>query len=92
MKSEDIRSLWIRYDEEDKTYSIDIDTSSYSVSFPKTQIQFTCADNIALPYSIAILDENNNIVNTYSLTARVQQPELPQENQSTQPTQPTQDN
>ena len=92
MKSEDIRSLWIRYDEEDKTYSIDIDTSSYSVSFPKTQIQFTCADNIALPYSIVILDENDNIVNTYSLTARVQQPEQPQEQSQDQLTQPTQDN
>jgi hypothetical protein len=92
MKPEDIRSLWIRYDEEDKTYSIDIDTSSYTVSFPKTQIQFTCADNIALPYSIVILDENNNIVNTYSLTARVQQPEQPQEQSQDQPTQSAQDN
>lgn len=92
MKPEDIRSLWIRYDEESKTYSIDIDTASYSVSFPKTQIQFTCADNIALPYSIIILDENNNIVNTYSLTARVQQPEQPQEQPQDQSIQPTQDN
>ena len=89
MKPEDIRSLWIRYDEEDNTYSIDIDTSSYSISYPKTQIQFTCADNMALPFSVVVLDENNNTVNTFSLTAR---PVQPKEEQSMQEEQPTQNN
>ena len=89
MKPEDIRSLWIRYNEEDNTYSIDIDTSSYSISYPKTQIQFTCADNMALPFSVVVLDENNNAVNTFSLTAR---PVQPKEEQPIQEKQPTQNN
>ena len=81
MKPEDIRSLWIHYNEEDNTYSIDIDTSSYSISYPKTQIQFTCADNMALPFSVVVLDENNNITNNYSLTARPQQAQEEQQAQ-----------
>lgn len=89
MKPEDIRSLWIRYNEEDNTYSIDIDTSSCSISYPKTQIQFTCADNMALPFSVVVLDENNNAVNTFSLTAR---PVQPKEEQPIQEEQPTQNN
>ena len=84
MKPEDIRSLWIRYNEEDNTYSIDIDTPSYSVSFPKTQIQFTCADNMAFPFSVVVLDDNNNAVNNYSLTAKPAQPKEEQPMQEEQ--------
>lgn len=82
MKPEDIRSLWIRYNEEDKTYSIDIDTSSYSISYPKTQIQFSCTDNMALPISVAVLDDNNIIIKNYSLATRPQQSPEDQSNLS----------
>lgn len=73
MKPEDIRSLWIRYDEEDNTYSIDIETKDMCINFPRVNVQFLCGEYVAFPVRITTLDENKNMINEHAITFDVNQ-------------------
>lgn len=67
MKPEEIRSLWIRYNEDDNTYSVDIETKDMEISYPRANVQFLCGEYVAFPVQITTLDENMNIINSHSL-------------------------
>lgn len=73
MKPEDIQSLWIRYNEDDNTYSIDIETKDMQISFPRTHTQFLCGQYTAFPIRITTLDENMNTINDYAIISNNKQ-------------------
>lgn len=67
MKSEEIKSFWIRYDDDDNTYTVEIETDSFCINYPKANVIFSCSDNMAFPVSISILDKNGHVSNEFSL-------------------------
>lgn len=69
LRSDSIRSLWFRLNEEDGTYSIDIKTKGIEINLPRAKVQFLCGEYIVFPVNITTLDENMNKVDTYSITA-----------------------
>ena len=69
LRQDAIRSLWFRLNEEDGTYSIDIETKGIEINLPRAKVQFLCGEYIAFPVNITTLDDNMNKVDTYSITA-----------------------
>ena len=69
LRSDSIVSLWFRFNEDDGTYSIDIETKGIEINFPRAKVQFLCGEYIAFPVNITTLDENMNKIDTYSITA-----------------------
>ena len=62
-----IKSYWIQYDEENDCYTVDIDTGIYCINYPRAKITFSTSNNMAMPISISVMDDNMNVVNEFSL-------------------------
>lgn len=75
MNNKNIRSIWIRYDDELDCYNIEIERDSYVINYPRTNIVFSDNGFMAFPIRIVTLDEQMNTVNEFSLAPNDQETE-----------------
>lgn len=63
-----VKSYWIQYDEENDCYSVDIDTGTYCINYPKAKVVFSNNNIMVMPISISVLNNEMEVVNEYTLT------------------------
>ena len=61
------------------TYSVAIETSAHTIMYPRVIVTFGASQVIAFPVGFQVVDDDNNVLFTYSLNLQQKQPEESQQ-------------
>ena len=63
----------------EETYSVAIETSAHTIMYPRVIVTFGASQVIAFPVGFQVVDDDNNVLFTYSLNLQQKQPEESQQ-------------